>query len=151
MPTAVGSCWVVAVLRPWPRVLWFLCFPLSHNGSTAVLGFCHPEIILGQRLPDSMFIHHLKGGGVGTSWSPTLLCSTSEKQNKPNHNKAGTHSAGSSSEHRCVYVQWRELILTQINNFPIRLAFLIKSKVRESRLREDMAEVMAFGKRWVRQ
>lgn len=66
------------------------------------------------------------------SWSPTLPCSTSKKTKQK-------HSTGSSSEHRCVCVQCRELILTQIDNFPIRLFWVFfKSEVRESLLKEDV-------------
>lgn len=53
-------------------------------------------------------------------------------------NKAGKHSTGSSSEHRCVCVQCRELILTQIDNPHQIVLFFFKSEVRESLLREEV-------------
>ena len=132
--TAVESCWVTAVLRPWPTVLWFACFHLTHSVSPSVLGFCHPGRLLGQRLPGSTFLHHWKGQGADH-----ILVSYPSLQYQQNH-RAGKHSTGCSSEHRCVCLQCREPILTQIDKFPIRLFYFFKSEVSESL---PLPEVMA--------
>lgn len=106
MPTAIGSCLIVAVLKPW--LCDFLFFTSFTVCPTMLLG--HPERLLGQRLLGSIFLHHFKGQGVGHILvsSPTFPAVT---QKKP----------------------------------PFVMGFY-KSEIREFLLREDMAEMVTFGK-----